>query len=485
MSKRSGETSRLGKVKVALMLLTAVSGILSSAVSAHSDSSGTSMSGMEASEAGTQISVNGHTLAALAHMNDDLTNLRVPLRDVIEALGLPLKWDAKHKAVLVGQEMVPSAMLDSTEMSQHTQMGHIGLYIHGQPAKADADPMMMNNSVYVLAEDFAQAMDLKYTYDAGSHQVKFMTQAAADQFTTEQKQVEDVLNGVGMVPHITADGTKEFTLTAGLHDWSPLKGVLTTAWTFNGQAPAPTIRVTEGDRVRIVFNNNLPEPSTVHLHGLLLPNAMDGVPWLTQPPVQSGKSFTYEFTASHAGTFMYHSHYDDMKQVGSGMYGAFIIDPKKPVNAADNGGTLTDNTKTDHDYTMLLSGFHVNTTMEGEEDYYTINGRSYPDTPPIEVKQGEISRVRLINMDTMEVHTMHLHGMDFYVVARNGSPLTNPERMNNVMLGPGETVDLMFRADNPGDWAFHCHILDHTMNGESDMSGGEMGGLVTVVKVKP
>ncbi|MNM78897.1 Copper resistance protein A precursor [compost metagenome] len=155
------------------------------------------------------------------------------------------------------------------------------------------------------------------------------------------------------------------------------------------------------------------------------------------------------------------------------------------MNAADNGGVLTDNTKTDHDYTMLLSGFHVNTTMEGEEDYYTINGRSYPDTPPIEVKQGEISRVRLINMDTMEVHTMHLHGMDFYVVARNGSPLTNPERMNNVMLGPGETVDLMFRADNPGDWAFHCHILDHTMNGESDMSGGEMGGLVTVVKVKP
>nr|WP_237690795.1 multicopper oxidase domain-containing protein [Paenibacillus caui] len=284
-----------------------------------------------------------------------------------------------------------------------------------------------------------------------------------------------------MTPDIAADGTKEFTLTAELHDWAPVNGVLTTAWTFNGQVPGPTIRVTEGDHVRIHFINRLPEPSTVHWHGILLPNEMDGVPGLTQDAVQPGGSFDYEFTASHAGTFMYHSHYDDMKQIGSGMYGAFIIDPKATAVPAGTGD-LTAQTKYDHDYTMLLSGFHVNTAMEEEQDYFTINGVSYPDTPPLDVKKGDTVRIRLINIDTMEPHTMHLHGMDFALVARNGSPLKSVETMNTVLIGPGETADIALRAEAIGKWVFHCHILDHTMNG-GDMSTGEMGGLISLLNV--
>lgn len=130
---------------------------------------------------------------------------------------------------------------------------------------------------------------------------------------------------------------------------------------------------------------------------------------------------------------------------------------------------------------MLLSGFQINGS-ESEKDYFTINGRSYPDTTPIDVKKGETVRLRLINIDAMEVHTMHLHGLDFQVIAKDGHPISNPETMNTILIGPSETYDIAFNADAVGSWMFQCHILDHTMNGE-DMTPGEMGGLVTYVNV--
>lgn len=300
--------------------------------------------------------------------------------------------------------------------------------------------------------------------------VKMTEKAAMDEFNSEESKVKNVFNGVGLTPHITKDGTKEFTLVAEPHIWNPIKGVVAKAWTFNGQVAGPTIRVTEGDKVKINLVNKLSEPTTIHWHGLHLPNDMDGVPDVTQSAVQPGQSFTYEFTASHPGTFMYHSHYDDMKQVGSGLYGAFIIDPKNPGSE----------TKYNHDYTMILSGFHVNSTMEDEEDYFTIDGRSYPDTPPMVVKKDETVRIRLINIDPTEYHTMHLHGMDFQVIAKDGHPSSNSQEMNTLSIGPGETYDIAFKADAVGTWAFHCHVLDHTMNKEDSL---HMGGLVTTLKV--
>lgn len=445
---------------------------------------------------GILVTVDGRMLPSPGIMSSDLSELRISVREAAEALQLPVKWDAKHRAVLIGSDKLPAAMQQQgmmmdmgkdVTMNHNTHTGHasmaITLVLNGKALPAETDPMSMLGSVTAVAGPYAEALGLHYRFDASLNRIVLLSDRALKQFDTEQQQVEDVLNGKGMTPHIAADGTKEFTLTAELHDWSPAKGVLTTAWTFNGQVAAPTIRVTEGDKVRILFVNKLPEPSSVHWHGLLLPNSMDGVPYITQDPVQPGGTYTYEFTASHAGTFIYHSHYDDMKQIGGGMYGAFIIDPKvKPTDSGTSGSELTNQSVFNHDYTMVLSGFHVNTTMEDEEDYFTINGRSYPDTPPIEMKKGETARIRLINIDTMEPHTMHLHGMDFQVIARNGSPLKNPEMMNTILLGPGETVDIGFRANALGDWMFHCHILDHTMNG-GDMSQGEMGGLITIIKV--
>ncbi len=444
-------------------------------------------SGEAGEGAGLQVTLDGRLLPNPAIESSDLGEIRLQVRDVAEAMNLPVKWDARHHAVIVGDGMYPEANggmnagmhQESGALKPHT-MGN-SIVWNGRLLAADLEPMLINRSMTVVADSLADAIGLAYKFDAGRHRIQLTTAQASEQFKTGLGQVEDVLHGKGMTPDIAADGTKEFTLTAELHDWAPVNGVLTTAWTFNGQVPGPTIRVTEGDHVRIHFINRLPEPSTVHWHGILLPNEMDGVPGLTQDAVQPGGSFDYEFTASHAGTFMYHSHYDDMKQIGSGMYGAFIIDPKATAVPAGTGD-LTAQTKYDHDYTMLLSGFHVNTAMEEEQDYFTINGVSYPDTPPLDVKKGDTVRIRLINIDTMEPHTMHLHGMDFALVARNGSPLKSVETMNTVLIGPGETADIALRAEAIGKWVFHCHILDHTMNG-GDMSTGEMGGLISLLNV--
>ncbi|WP_276356604.1 multicopper oxidase domain-containing protein [Cohnella caldifontis] len=422
--------------------------------------------GMEASSAGggteegagIAVLLDGKRLPNPASLRDDLSELRLPAQDVADALDVAYRWDPESEKV----------------------------YWDGTALPEDADPKKIGANVMVAAEPLARAAGLAFSYDAAQHAVFLGTPQAKRQFEREERWVRDVLEGKGMAPRIAADGTKEFTLTARLSDWSPLQGVLTTAWTYNGQTAGPTIRVAEGDRVRIAFVNELPEPSTIHWHGLPVPNAMDGVPDVTQKAVEPGREFVYEFTASHPGTFMYHSHYDDMKQITGGLYGAFIVDPKTPPSPVPASGDLRDGMAFDRDYTMVLASMRVNAGMEEEPDYFTINGRSYPDTPPIELKQGQTARVRLINIDTTEVHTMHLHGMDFQVIARNGNPVKTPETMNTVLLGPGETVDIAFRAVALGDWMLHCHILDHTMNGSPQQghhSGSEMGGLITLVKV--
>ncbi|MBW5445716.1 multicopper oxidase domain-containing protein [Cohnella sp. CFH 77786] len=400
--------------------------------------------------------LDGRLLPTPGSLSSDLAELRISPQDVADALDLPYRWD----------------------------MGTRTVYIDEKPLPAEADPVKIGANVMAVAEPLAKSLGLNYRYDDAGHMVMLGTPKAEKLFQEQEAKVRDVFEGRGLTPTVDADGTKTFTLTAEMSDWAPVKGVLTTAWTYNGQVAGPTIRVTEGDKVRIKFVNKLPEPSTIHWHGFHLPNAMDGVPGITQQAVEPGKEFVYEFTASHPGTFMYHSHYDDMKQIVGGLYGAFIIDPAaKPVPVPATG-ELSDGMAFDRDYTMVLSRMNVNAGLDDEPDYFTINGRSYPDTPPIELKKGQTARVRLINIDPVEVHTMHLHGMDFQVIARNGHAVKTPETMNTVLLGPGETVDLAFRADAPGDWMFHCHILDHTMNGgEHARMGAEMGGLITLVKV--
>lgn len=269
---------------------------------------------------------------------------------------------------------------------------------------------------------------------------------------------------------------REFQLVAKEAPWEVAPGVTVPAITYDGQVPGPTIRVTEGDTLRVTLTNELSQATTIHWHGLHVPNNMDGVAPFSQAPIEPGQSFTYEFPASHAGTFMYHSHLNSVEQIDRGLYGPLIIDPATPPPA-----------RFDQEFTMVLSAWNT-TAMSGREasmagmsmayDYFTINGKAFPAAPAWTVQAGELVRVRLINISNL-AHPMHLHGHDFTVIAKDGEPIrpANQQTMNTLSVDAGETYDIVFRADNPGIWVFHCHELHHTENG-----GVEPGGLIQAIQ---
>jgi len=270
--------------------------------------------------------------------------------------------------------------------------------------------------------------------------------------------------------------TKVFHLTAAPIKWEIVKGTIATAWAYNGMVPGPLIHVTEGDKVRIILKNNLPEPTTIHWHGIQVPNNMDGIPDITQKPIQPGESFTYEFVAKPAGTYWYHSHFNPDKQVSVGLSGAFIIDPV---------GGLT--SKPDIDKVLMLNEWRIidgqtyaampATGMDG--NFFTINGKSYPDTETINAKVGQKIRLRFIGTGQM-IHPMHLHGFPFTIVATDGNdvPLSAQIQKDTVEVGPGERYDVEFTPDRPGKWMLHCHIPHHTTNDHHDP-----GGLMMVINV--
>ena len=255
--------------------------------------------------------------------------------------------------------------------------------------------------------------------------------------------------GQRMAPRVE-NGVKVFELTARPMMWETEPEKQVAAWAYNEQVPGPEIRVTEGDRVRIVIKNELPESTAVHFHGVVVPIAQDGVPFITQPPVKPGDTFTYEFTARNPGSHMYHSHINAAKQVGMGLLGAFVIEPKRPRRIE----------KVDVDYVMVL-----NDGMHG----YTLNGKSFPGTEPIKAKLGQKVRIRFMN-EGMMIHPMHLHGMPMKVIDKDGWAQPQPWMCDTLNIAPGERWDVVVDCDNPGVWAFHCHILPHA-EGEHGMFG--------------
>ncbi|HLZ20845.1 MAG TPA: multicopper oxidase domain-containing protein [Ktedonobacterales bacterium] len=271
---------------------------------------------------------------------------------------------------------------------------------------------------------------------------------------------------------IDPDGVKHFTMTAQQVMWQPVKGQKVLAWTLDGTVPGPVIHVTAGDHIRITIINHLPEPTTIHWHGLEVPTDNDGVPPIGMKPIQPGQSYTYDFTLNDqdAGTHWYHSHFDDLKQVGGGMYGAFLVDPRP---GSPEYQPMQPMLSAQVDQLMLVG------MLDG---YYVINGKSFPDTQPIVVKHGQTVHIRMIGVDAQLIHPMHLHGHTFQIVAEDGHMLAAPISKDTVQLAPGETYDLTFYAwATPGSiYPLHCHILSHLMN--PGQPSGEMGGLVTLVE---
>ena len=267
-------------------------------------------------------------------------------------------------------------------------------------------------------------------------------------------------NGV-KVFHLTAEVVKREFLPAG--PMGPAKVI--DVWGYSGSMPGPMIEVNEGDRVRIVFHNNLPEDTTLHWHGLEVPIEMDGMPFVSQPPVKPGGMFVYEFTLHQNGTFFYHSH--GAMQEMMGMIGLFIIHPKKPYQPAvhkDFGLILQE--------WAILPNNTVPNTLSMEFNWLTINGRSAPATTPMIVKQGERVRIRMVNLG-MDHHPMHLHGNQFYVTGTEGGRI--PETAwfpgNTVLVGVAQARDVEFDAVYPGDWMLHCHLPHHMMNQMVSMVG--------------
>ncbi len=272
------------------------------------------------------------------------------------------------------------------------------------------------------------------------------------------------------------DGVKVFELTTKAVQWEILDGVTVTAFTCNGTVPGPMIRVTEGDRVRIIVKNELPDPTTIHWHGVEVPNAMDGVPDVTQEPIQPGETFTYEFTAKPAGTFMYHSHYEGDVQVMAGLYAPFIIDPQEP----EANPPAVDQTLMISEWLVRGGLTYAAMPMGGmEPNYFTINGKAFPATETITVKKGDRVRLRFIGIGQF-IHPMHLHGVPFKIVATDGHPVPEAAQLtkDTVSVAPGERYDIEFVATETGQWMLHCHILHHTTN-----DNVEPGGLMLIVNV--
>lgn len=280
------------------------------------------------------------------------------------------------------------------------------------------------------------------------------------------------------------NGVKVFALEASVIERNILPNVPVMAYAFNNQVPGPRIRVTEGDRVRIEVTNALPESTTVHWHGLILPNAMDGPAEITQEPIEPGETFTYEFVAAQRGTYFYHSHDHTDRQQALGLYGALIIDPRQPEDYPY-----------EYDQELVIQlqellergGYSFPAMpMEGAlPNYFTINGKAYPETETVRMKVGETLLIRFIGTNNGFIHPMHVHGGPFRIVETDGNPVQPAGQWvkDTVNIGPGERYDVLWEAREPGKWLLHCHIAHHTTNNNVEEEGG--GGLMLVLEVEP
>jgi len=267
------------------------------------------------------------------------------------------------------------------------------------------------------------------------------------------------------LPFSVDNGVKIFHLTA-----EPVKQQLAPnktvdLWGFNGSAPGPTIQVIQGDRVRLIVDNHLPEPTSMHWHGFEIPHSMDGGPGISQDPIKPGGRFVYEFTLHQEGTYFYHSHMAMQEMLG--MLGAFIMHPKNAYSP-----------RVDKDFVYMLQEYAVlpnNTvpnTMNMEFNWLALNGKAAPAVTPMIVRLGDRVRIRMINLG-MDHHPMHLHGHTFYVTGTEGGRIPETAWIpgNTVLVGVAQARDVEFIANNPGDWMFHCHLPHHMMNQMSSNVG--------------
>jgi manganese oxidase len=263
------------------------------------------------------------------------------------------------------------------------------------------------------------------------------------------------------LPFEGKDGVKEFHLTAEPVEREFAPGMTVKCWGYNGLTPGPTIEAVEGDHVRILVTNRLPEATSIHWHGILLPNGMDGVSGLNQPAIRPGETFAYEFTLRQNGTQMYHPHADEMLQMAVGMMGMFVIHPREPhAPPVDRDFAIML-----HEWAIHPGTYRPDPAVMTDFNMFSFNGKVYPGTSALVARTGERVRIRLANL-SMDSHPIHLHGFRFAMTGTDGGRVPESAQYleTTVNVPVGATRDVEFIADVPGDWILHCHKSHHTMN---------------------
>ncbi|HWU87547.1 MAG TPA: copper oxidase [Kofleriaceae bacterium] len=265
-----------------------------------------------------------------------------------------------------------------------------------------------------------------------------------------------------LLPWTTRGGVKIGHLRAEPVKHQIAPGLDIEAWGYNGTTPGPVIEAVEGERVRIYVTNRLPEPTSVHWHGLFVPPGMDGVAGLTQPAIPPGATFRYELALDRAGTFMYHPHADEMTQIALGMMGMIVVHPRGAAPAR----RVRDYALFSHEMTVPLGTRRPDPLAMNDFNVLTFNGKAFPATTPLVAETGDLVRIRLANLGPMDHHPIHLHGHAFQVVATDGGPVPPAARFpeTTVLVPVGTTRTIEFVAREAGDWALHCHMTHHAMN---------------------
>jgi manganese oxidase len=265
------------------------------------------------------------------------------------------------------------------------------------------------------------------------------------------------------LPFEKKNGWKVFHLVAEPVQQEIAPGLQIEAWGYNGSTPGPLIEVVEGDKLRIYVTNKLPERTSVHWHGVLLPNGMDGVAGLTQPAIPPGKTFKYEFPMVKPGTFMYHPHFDEMTQIALGMMGMIVVHPRRPARV---NRRVRDYSLLSHEWEIPIGAARANPLGMTEFNVFTFNSKAFPATEPLVAELGDLVRIRLGNLNPMDHHPIHLHGYEFEVVETDGGQIPKSARWRETttLVPVGSARVIEFVADAPGDWAMHCHMTHHVMN---------------------
>ena len=454
----------VGTAGVALGLVGLMFGFLAFVVAAHAD---TRKIGAPAGAVAVTLSEYSITPANIAvPLNGKLTVTNagtIPHNFTVQGTNVHTKDLQPGETATVDLKGLKAGTYTSfCAISGHQQLGMQATLVVGGAAAASKPGDMSNMDFNSMSTTQLNAMNARM--DAAMEK-------PIDAYVAQLKNGPNT-KGVGnqmLVPQVLPDGTKVFHLTAELANWEVSPGNTVRAWTFNGTVPGPEIKINVGDHVRIVVDNKLPMSTGVHFHGIEVPFNMDGVPDITQPPIEPGKSFTYDFTVDKPELGMYHSHQDAQVQVPDGMLGIFQVgDPALPPNT----GPVTQVVP------MVLNDAGV--------IGLSLNGKSFPATAPVIAHVGDWVEINYFN-EGLQIHPMHLHGLPQLVIGEDGYPLASPYTVDTLAVAPGQrfttlvhvTANFLGPNNTPGIWAFHCHILTHAEGPNG------MFGMVTTFIVEP